>query len=87
MRLVVGHRREQAGLAQPGRERLRGLVGLGRRHHPVEPAHVVDDVHLARVVGAEPGDVEGRVHQLAVPEVFLPPSYLIPQTWPVDQSP
>ena len=34
----------------------------------IEPAHVVDDVQLARVVGAEAGDVEGRVDQLPVPD-------------------
>ena len=64
---VVGDRGEQARLAQPGRERLRGPVGLGRRLEAIEPAHLVDDVQLAGVVGAEAGDVERGVDQLAVP--------------------
>ena len=68
MGLVVGDRGEQARLAQPGRERLRGPVGLGRRLEAIEPAHLVDDVQLAGVVGAEAGDVEGRIDQLAVPD-------------------
>ena len=65
---VVGDRGEQARLAQPGRERPGGPIGLGRRLEAIEPAALVDDVELAGVVGAEAGDVERRIDQLAVPE-------------------
>ncbi len=62
--LVAGDRFEQARLAQLGRERLLGLVGLGRRLEAIESGHLVDDVQLTRVIGAEAGDVE-RVYRPA----------------------
>ena len=71
MGLVGGDRGEQARLAQPGRERLGGPVGLGRRLEAIESGHLVDDVHLAGVVGAEAGDVEGGIDQLAMPDGLL----------------
>ena len=71
MRPVIGHRGEQARFAQPGREGLSRLIGLGRRLEPIESAAMVDDVELAVVIGAEARDVERRIHQLAMPDGLL----------------
>ncbi len=60
--LELGDRGEQARLAQPGGEWLRGAVGLGRRLEPIEAAPLVDDVQLAGVIGAKAGDVEGSIN-------------------------
>ncbi len=71
MRLVIGHRGEEARFAQLGREGLGRPIGLGRRLESIEAAVMVDDVQLAGVIGAEAGDVERRIHQLAMPDDLL----------------
>ena len=62
---MAGQGGEQPGLAQPPRKRGRLSQRRGRLQF-VQPAAVVHEQQLSGVVGAEAGDLERRVGQLAV---------------------